>query len=373
MSEKKVGILTFVEADNYGAMCQAVALQKVVENLGYNSELIRYRNASLRVQYHYRKLKDSSSVSEYVKRNIAVQINRKRIKKFEKYRRNLSISKVLKADELEGFCKKYYKVIVGSDQVWNPRNTSGDLNFLLQFLEDDRKKIAYAASFGNTAYFSEFNNMASQLIHKIPQISVREKAGEAFLKAAFDIESTCVLDPVLLLKKDEWGSMCGRIACDNYVFVYQLRPNNADMVDFTNRCSKFFNCKAVVLPYLVPCLLHSNQFANREVEYNLDPGEFVARVKGARCVITDSFHGVALSIANHVDFWVFVDRSKENTNERIISLLRLCHLEDRIVQSDTVQYDNRIDYESVERVLMKAREESLSFLGQAVSAYSSGE
>ena len=37
---KKIGIVTFVKCDNYGAELQAYALQKKLNVLGYNSEVI---------------------------------------------------------------------------------------------------------------------------------------------------------------------------------------------------------------------------------------------------------------------------------------------------------------------------------------------
>ena len=39
---KKIGIITFHRAINYGAMLQAVALQQAVSKLGYDAELIDY-------------------------------------------------------------------------------------------------------------------------------------------------------------------------------------------------------------------------------------------------------------------------------------------------------------------------------------------
>ena len=43
----KVGILTFQNANNYGAALQAFALCSTVRKLGYNAELIDYKNPSV--------------------------------------------------------------------------------------------------------------------------------------------------------------------------------------------------------------------------------------------------------------------------------------------------------------------------------------
>ena len=41
-NRKKVGTLTFFEVNNFGAELQAYALNKVLINLGYDAEIIRY-------------------------------------------------------------------------------------------------------------------------------------------------------------------------------------------------------------------------------------------------------------------------------------------------------------------------------------------
>ncbi len=43
----KVGILTFQNANNYGAALQAFALCSTVRKLGYSAELIDYKNSSV--------------------------------------------------------------------------------------------------------------------------------------------------------------------------------------------------------------------------------------------------------------------------------------------------------------------------------------
>lgn len=40
---KKVGIITFHAAHNYGSMLQAYALQQVILNMGYQCEIINFR------------------------------------------------------------------------------------------------------------------------------------------------------------------------------------------------------------------------------------------------------------------------------------------------------------------------------------------
>ena len=46
---KKIGILTFHRAENFGAVLQAYALQQYVTNLGYDVEIIDYRCKSIEI------------------------------------------------------------------------------------------------------------------------------------------------------------------------------------------------------------------------------------------------------------------------------------------------------------------------------------
>lgn len=52
----KIGILTFHDAHNYGAMLQCYALQQFLFKKGYNVEVIDYRPAFYQKQYHRHSL-----------------------------------------------------------------------------------------------------------------------------------------------------------------------------------------------------------------------------------------------------------------------------------------------------------------------------
>ena len=48
----KIGILTFHNAHNYGAVLQAYALKKKISQLGHNVEIVNYRNKIAKVQHY---------------------------------------------------------------------------------------------------------------------------------------------------------------------------------------------------------------------------------------------------------------------------------------------------------------------------------
>lgn len=362
----KVGILTFIEADNYGAVLQAFALQKYINSLGHDCKIIRYRNRNIWIQFHNRTIKESSSIKQYIKSHVRIALNRKRTLNFEKFRESLPLTRIYDSNSIHSISNEFDKIIVGSDQVWNPLNTSSDRVFLLDFLSNNDKKIAYAASFGNTHFFNDFGDDAIESIKKIPHISVREKEGEHFL-ASHNINSKTVADPVLLLSKKQWSDVCAKNNPKNeeYIFVYQLRPLK-EIVEFVQLLAKKTGLKVYILAFLPSSQMLYNSKLNKENVYNIGPVDFLNYILNAKYVITDSFHGMALSVCMHKQFFIYTDTSKGNTSGRIHSLLEMCNITSRIISENKIDLSEIIDYNEVEANLQKMREESFEFLNSAL-------
>ena len=53
--KKKIGILTFQQCINYGAILQTYALQHLLNENGYNAEVIDYRNSVFNGKYTFRR------------------------------------------------------------------------------------------------------------------------------------------------------------------------------------------------------------------------------------------------------------------------------------------------------------------------------
>ncbi|MEB3373128.1 hypothetical protein SFC43_05805 [Bacteroides sp. CR5/BHMF/2] len=59
---KKIGIITIVRVNNYGAELQAYALQRKLINMGYDAELIDYL-----YYIHPNYIKEKKAVPQYAK------------------------------------------------------------------------------------------------------------------------------------------------------------------------------------------------------------------------------------------------------------------------------------------------------------------
>ena len=129
---KKIGILTFHYSNNYGAVLQALSLQRLLEEMGYDAEMINYVPSG----YRPTNVKDCLGFNRYMFYYEIVDINifsvLKKVKimrkygksitdKFNKFRaKEMRLSRQVNENSLVEITNDYDVIIVGSDQVWNP-------------------------------------------------------------------------------------------------------------------------------------------------------------------------------------------------------------------------------------------------------------
>lgn len=77
MVKQKIATITFHRARNYGAVLQAVALQKAIIGLGYDSEVIDYDNRKISSCYDVIREFDTSKRKKHLSAlvNIAVSLS----------------------------------------------------------------------------------------------------------------------------------------------------------------------------------------------------------------------------------------------------------------------------------------------------------
>ena len=178
MTVKKVGILTFHRAFNYGAALQAYALLTTIKNLGYTAEIIDYGRvgATPRFPVDFKGVKPFLNVMYLNLLSLGnADIRRYRFRAFQKDMMEFSKISYSSAN-LKKATNRYDTFIVGSDQVWNPNLTFNDTSYLLNFA-DNRRKISYAASFGLKNLPVELIETYRVSLSKFNRISVRERAG----------------------------------------------------------------------------------------------------------------------------------------------------------------------------------------------------
>ena len=108
---KKIGILTFHRAHNYGAVWQCYALKQACESLGHEVETIDYNpfgSYTILGSLHHRP---------YVA--LRYIINMVRFSRFVSKRLNLTIKRYIDQRQLKQDAPKDNVYIVGSDTVWS--------------------------------------------------------------------------------------------------------------------------------------------------------------------------------------------------------------------------------------------------------------
>ena len=361
---KKVGIITFHNAHNYGAILQVYALQEKLKELGFLPSVINYKNKKITRPYSlikYSKKNPVKSIKLLYESIKDYRINKLRYDTFNNFiNQKLDLTKEYKdIKSLKNDSPKMDYYITGSDQVWNT-SMLGELSdaYTLNFGDNKVKRVAYAASIGNASIDENFKEQYKEKISKIDYISVREKTAAEELKKIIDKKISIVLDPTLLFSKEEWDK---KIKKENdqkekYILAYVVKYNDEyrKIVDYVSEKTGFkvihFNKKNI----------YKNEL---ESAYTVDPFEFVNKIKNAEYVIATSFHAMVFSILYHKKFFIIPHNT---TGSRITDLLEKLNIDNRVYYNleefSKINYDLDIDYKKIDEKLNKERNESIRFL-----------
>lgn len=367
---KKVGIITFHCADNFGAVLQVYALQQILKQMDIDSEIIDFRPDSLIIPYDSRinwidSLKDIGLLRS-IKRFFTLLPQKKSIerrkKKFKEFRKeNLITSECtyLTVEELKSDSPLYEYYITGSDQVWNPQffdNFGG--TYFLDFAKQDSIKISYAASLAEKVD-SSLKDTYKQSISRFNYISIREKEHVDFLRKLTDKPIAVTLDPTLLLDKSNWENVeVEHKIKDKYIIVYDLQGNK-ELIKLADRIS-------IEKGYKVISFTNPKKYRNGIESFAYEgPGEFLGYFKNSELILTTSFHGVAFSIIYNKPFYTIPHTTR---GSRMIDLLTSIGLESRIIyqSGDLVDINYSMDCKKSIEILEKRKRESITFLKNAL-------
>lgn len=346
-----IGIVTQPLGYNYGGILQNYALQSALRTIGFDSVTI-----DVGYGYSYSRFVMSRTLSFLLncfgakrpypakpfngrcippQTGSFIQKNIRTTRPYSKYTKS---------------CLEKYKidtVIVGSDQVWRPMYNESIGNMFLDFVGNKCRKIAYGASFGveQWEYSEEETSVCQELIKSFYGVSVREQSGVALVKNRLkrdDVE--LVLDPTLLLNKKDYENLCADVskASGDYICAYVL-----DSTEITNKIvGEFSSRKRMTV---------KKMSAHKDIRMTVE--EWLACIRDASFVVTDSFHGMVFAIMFNRNFLVVPNRSRGI--DRFLSLLSLLGLTDRLIVSAV---DKSIDWPLVNQELEFYKERSYAFL-----------
>lgn len=360
----KIGILTFHRTNNYGASLQAYALCKYLCDNNIEAEIIDYQNSKMENDY-IRAYAVPSGFKAKLRHYIFFrksQLARK--KAFAKFNTlmNLSVDRYTEHSDMESVAKNYDYVFVGSDQVWNYNITENDWNFFLSFVPP-QKRVAYAASIGLDELADEHKNTIKTLLDGYARIGVREQQALDLLKNIGINNCELVVDPTLLLKKDDWLKLVGTpFIKEPYILLYSFGLTN-EMRTFVTQMSEKRNIKIVHIDGS-PKNAFSKTWTSAR---GIGPAGWVNLFYYANIIVTNSFHGTAFSINFEKEFYTEMLPPPAKVNSRLTNILATLDLEDRIIKSGKCDASGTaVDYEAVNAKLDELREKSYAYIRDVV-------
>ena len=347
----RVGIITFHRANNYGAALQCYALLQLLTKLGYNTEIIDYRQPVIESMY------------KPIRWNVICQgLTRPRL--LGGYLLKVLPEATKKAVGYKHFRQKYFRTtypfskasdipqdfdvyLVGSDQMWSIDMYCGSIDrvYFGNFPHPAKSRIVgYAISATLESLNKVGNNALRKTVERFAELSFREQAVCDFVEQMTGVRGRVDLDPTLLINREDWVSLCSykQKVKGKYLLTYFMHDTFKSQI---NQLAKKMECRVVNI-HDIACA----------------PDEFLSAISDARCIVTSSFHAVVFSILFNKTFYAI---NTHNGRElRYESLLRSLGLMGQYIEADEVvnASGNAINYDLVMPRLEQLRQESVKYL-----------
>ena len=359
MTEKKkydVGILGVWMGCNYGSIMTYYALNRVIGSMGYSVLMVD-------------KMLPASSNGD-----VEHQMTHSRRFANEHYH----IAPALKlADygKLNELCDAF---VIGSDQCWNYGiSKSAGKSFYLDFVNDQKKKIAYATSFGHGIDFAPEPERAviSRLMKRFDAISLREDDGVRLCRDVYGVDSVQVLDPVFLVDADQVYKPLAEKSShreeEPFIAAYILDPTPEKREALLHVSEKLGGIKIINLLDGLPWKFEENR---RKMNLpncieNLQVEDWLYYLSHAQFVITDSCHGASFAMIFRKNFIPITNKTRGFSRFR--SLVDLFGFRERLVTDvNRILTDDSLlvpmDYAKIDAIMVPERIRSTAWLKSAL-------
>ncbi len=322
---KKVDIMTFHFAHNYGAILQSYALREYIISLGYRCEIVNYMPRSLVHVYSLNPFIEGFHPKVIMRR---IKQTIKRIKQYRyfvdfTYKYLKCTGFVLKKDHmLEKRLKEPDVIVYGSDQIWNDKIIAEMENYCGKYAPEKAYKIAYAASIGGNVLSDFQKRNIHKYVKLLNAVSVREDSSVGLLKKEGISDVLHVCDPVFLINKEIWIKLMNpprRKLEKRFILYYALKEDEA-LIRKTEQ-----EAEENGLPIYSIHPTGGQQYIKGSQLFDIGPKEFLWLINEAELISTNSFHAIAFSI---IFSKKVLNTDFESDNCRIWSLLQLCNAHD---------------------------------------------
>lgn len=368
---KKIGIITFHAAYNYGSLLQNYALQQTLLKIGFEPETINLRTNQQKEQYNYftpwAQLLDKRrlilSIAFFPFKNAL----RKKYQLFEHFLKDdLRLTHEVKEGSEIKKLSLYDAYISGSDQIWNLYAKDFNWSYFLDFVPDGIPCISYAASMGpNPSAIlktdKEILNKVQHYLARYTAISVREERTASIIKTLCpQTECEVLIDPTLLLDSKEWKTHIFENPMQNKPYIFLYNPYYLkDVYKQAEELSRITGLKVVVSNINMESLFFYPYFS-RCLEAG--PWEFLNLIQHADYVIGRSFHLLVFSILFEKHF-IAVEGMDDS---RLANLLNLTGLQKLATHDNNIkqviQNFTDMDFSFAHAALAKERKKAIDFL-----------
>ncbi|MDO5424148.1 MAG: polysaccharide pyruvyl transferase family protein [Eubacteriales bacterium] len=287
-----------------------------------------------------------------------------------------TISPSCEFKDLKKLNEKADTFLMGSDQVWNFSICRHyRCAFYLHFVQDDKKKIAYACSFGHPGFFApeEEIEKARRYLSRFDAISVREEDAVGILNHTFGLKATRVLDPVFVVDESVFEPILaaanGEKPQEPYLAAYILDPDEKKREALRYLAEKLQLKLVIMLDGERNFEENKKKIALDGVVENLQVEDWLYYIRNCQYFVTDSCHGASFAIRFQKNFVCFGNEGRGNS--RMDSLAHIFGLEERFLRDPgAVKKKKKLlkapDYDRVSKILEAERARSRKWLQDAL-------
>lgn len=336
-----VGIINFhYENYNYGANLVAYSLSEVIRKLGFTPYVIDF---------------DPFPEFDALERYRTIEFL-----KFRKEHLNMT-PRFSNKDDLNILNDYLDMYITGSDQVWRKQITGSNMETYFLDFAKGKNKISYAASFGTNDFegTEEEKEDCKELLKKFYNISVRETTGQKILLNKFEQKSTVVLDPTLLLEREEYEKLITETYNEKIdVAVYFVMDNDNSILNNKNFSRLFPNKSIVNIKGDFENLASMKIFKYNSISKWLDG------IRKCEYLVTDSYHGVIFGIIFGKKIICIGKKSKCLSRFKTLFNILNGNLEAiNFTSLDSIKNTEiNINYKEINENIENLKEKSISFL-----------
>lgn len=353
MSDNKhydVGLVGWWFAANYGSVLTYYALGKVLKDMDLSSIMIRIPKM------------DGTGWEDITNKNI------------EFMKKYFAISEPIKFENMQECNQLCNSFMLGSDQLWVAfYNRLVGYTFFLDFVDENKKKIAYATSIGRAKYEgdAEDKKIVTSLLKRFDAISVRESSGVEICKEEFDVDAVRTLDPVFLCNKQYYDELAeaSKIRIDEeYILCYILDPTE-EKKNAIRLLEQKYGIKSKIILDMKHYKENSQKWSDENILNDVGVEEFIYAIKNCNYLLTDSHHGVCFAMIYGKNFSAISNARRGAT--RFDSLFNLFEISDLLMEEgevlDRITSIPMINYGHIDKILLRERKGAEKWLKNALN------